>query len=158
MSLSPKMTAAIVALRERLDDLSHPWMITGSVAAALHGVATSPGDIDIETDERGAYAIERRLSDLVELPVTRRTDEGETSSAFGRFLIAGVAVEVMGDMRMRSAGGEWRGPHDVAPRLVVVEFEGGPLPIATRDALVRLYDDLERPDQSAEVRALRIDS
>jgi hypothetical protein len=157
MSVTPKVSAAIVALRERLDELSQPWMITGSVAAALHGADVEPDDIDIETDERGAYAIERRLSDLVELPVTRRTDEGETSSAFGRFLILGVAVEVMGDMRMRTAGGEWRGPHPVEPRTELVDFEGAPLPIATREALAKLYDDLERPDQSAQVRALRID-
>ncbi len=47
-----------------------PWVVTGSLGMALHGVPIKVRDIDIQTDEKGAYEIERRLAQYVVKPVT----------------------------------------------------------------------------------------
>ena len=155
MSISKQIEAVLVELRERLDEVSSPWMVTGSTAAALHGVPLEPLDVDVETDERGAYGIERRLGGNIVEGVQRRADEDGTSSCFGRFLVEGVSVEVMGGMRIKEPGGEWRGPHDVAARTVQVEVAGAPLPIASLDALEQLYDELGRTERADVIRAYR---
>jgi hypothetical protein len=71
--------------------------MTGSVGFALQGVLIEPKDIDIQTDERGAYEIERRLSEFVTKRVTFFSPE-RIRSHFGELMIDEIKVEIMGDI------------------------------------------------------------
>jgi hypothetical protein len=155
MSVSPPIAAALHTLQAILADLSIPWMITGSAAGALHGVPMKPLNVDVETDERGAYAIERRLGDLVIEPITRRSEEAGISSSFGRFVTEGVTIEVMGGMRVRDPEGAWCGPYAIEDRVVTIDFEGAPLPVVSLEALEQLYTQLGWEEQASTVRAFR---
>lgn len=50
---------------ERLKDSSVNWVVTASLSLALQGVPVEVHDIDIESDEAGAYEIERLFSESV---------------------------------------------------------------------------------------------
>ncbi|MFC6233223.1 nucleotidyltransferase domain-containing protein, partial [Paenibacillus allorhizosphaerae] len=43
---------------ERLSMTQINWALTGSTSFALQGLPYEPGDIDIQTDQQGAYEIE----------------------------------------------------------------------------------------------------
>ncbi len=52
-----RQTVRIV--HDRLQDAHVDWAITGSLGLALHGIDVQVNDIDIQTDESGAYRIEQ---------------------------------------------------------------------------------------------------
>ena len=53
----------------RLNNCQSAWVVTGSLGMALQGMDIEIHDIDIQTDQRGAYEIEDLLSDYVVMPV-----------------------------------------------------------------------------------------
>ena len=52
-------------IKTRLDNTGVKWVITGSFSFALQGIPVIPADIDIQTDRKGAYEIERCFADCV---------------------------------------------------------------------------------------------
>lgn len=71
------------------------WALTGSTSFALQGVPVVPGDIDVQTDERGAYVIQDLLRDKITRPVTLASS-GQIRSHFGAVVLHGVEVEIIG--------------------------------------------------------------
>jgi hypothetical protein len=69
--------------------------LTGSLSFALQGVSVEPRDIDLQTDETGAYAIEKLFQEQVVKPVAFWASENMRSH-FGVLEIAGIKVEIMG--------------------------------------------------------------
>jgi hypothetical protein len=67
-----------------------------------------PRDIDIQTDEAGAYAIARLFSECVTRPIAFSAAD-RIRSHFGALLVDGVKVEVMGDIHKRPDDGTGRG-------------------------------------------------
>ena len=65
------------------------WALTGSTSFALQGVEVSARDIDIMTDEQGAYELERRLFRYSVKPV-RYSEAERIRSHFGLLHICGV--------------------------------------------------------------------
>ncbi len=95
-------------LREIADQLnSHgiPYRIVGGVALVLHGVPIRTTDIDVETDQAGAYSVQELFPDRVVLPVDWRESESYRSH-FGRLDFGGVQVEIMGQIERRD-GSKW---------------------------------------------------
>src|SRR6266571_3524266 len=88
------------------------WVVTGSLGFALRGVPVSPNDIDIQTDEAGAYEIEHRFSEFVVKEVMFSAAE-KICSHFGALMIDGVKVEIMGGIQKRLADGPWEEPVDL---------------------------------------------
>lgn len=85
----------------RLADADVVWALTGSMGLAVSGIPVEPHDIDIQTDEAGVYEFARLFADhMVQPPTFRETSH--TQSYMARFVIDGVEVEVMGDMRHRA--------------------------------------------------------
>ncbi|MFD2115972.1 hypothetical protein [Paenibacillus yanchengensis] len=95
---------AIAILVNRLDDAkhTHPWVIGGSTALMLRGLALTPRDIDIYCDLNSVNFLCERLNDyMVEAPNYSVTNI--YSSTLARFQIAGVSVELVGDFTVRTA-------------------------------------------------------
>jgi hypothetical protein len=74
---------------DRLESKNIIWAITGSLSMSLQGVPVIPNDIDIQTDEKGAYEIQELFKDYITKPVTFC---GDTSikSHFGSITIFDV--------------------------------------------------------------------
>ena len=80
-----------------LKDVDQPWAFTGSVGMALQGVEIAIGDIDIQTNQPGAYQIAGQLSEFA-ISRVRYLESERIRSHFGSFRINEITVEVMGDI------------------------------------------------------------
>lgn len=95
----------LVILAEKLESSKTGWAVTGSTSLALQGLDIVPNDLDILTDEEGAYSFAKRFRDHAVEPLEWKTSS-KYESHLGRFKTNGVQVEVMGDLRV-FRGGQW---------------------------------------------------
>lgn len=84
------------------------WALTGSAGHALQGADLEPKDVDVQTDERGAYRIAELLAEYRTRPVEHLTTE-LVRLHFGTLHVEGVN-EVMGGVQTRSLVGSWTEP------------------------------------------------
>ena len=150
MSLSSPFLAALETLCASLDDLR--WAVTGSTNLALRDVPIEPGDIDLMTDEAGAYEVEARFEDHITKPVApSQSVEKRIASHFGALAIEGVTVELMGGVE-HLVDGEWVPAVPVTDResLAVEGMEVPAMPIeAERDG----YRELGRDERARLIDA-----
>jgi hypothetical protein len=95
----------LVILAEKLESSTTSWAITGSTSLALQGLDIVPHDIDILTDEEGAYAIGELFRHHIVSPVSFKKSP-MYESHFGGLKIEDVDVEIMGELRV-FRGGRW---------------------------------------------------
>lgn len=99
-------TGILNALRTIIEHLNNEdirWAVMASTSLALQGVDITPNDVDILTDEHGAFKIGSLLKDYEVKPVSfGRTNLFE--SFYGIFNIDGTKVEVMGDLKELLSG------------------------------------------------------
>jgi hypothetical protein len=141
---------ALRVIRAALSPGGIDWALTGSTSFALQGVPITPADIDIQTDEPGAYAIARLLAAYVVRPVVFSRTE-QVCSHFGGLVIAGVAVEVMGALQKRLPDGVWEPPVNVVQHRRWITFEGRPLPVLDLAYEIRAYRLMGRHARAADL-------
>jgi len=96
----PRWRAVLRRVALRLEEAGIIYTVVGGAVAALHGLPLPVNDLDIETDAPGAYRFQELFVDELTEPVSLRESTAYRSH-FGRFIIDGVAVEVMGDLKRR---------------------------------------------------------
>ena len=151
MTIDLHHRAALLALVSRLADTGVVWALTGSLGHRLQGAPVEVHDIDVQTDEAGAYRIADALKDAVVRPVELRA-AGAIRSHFGEFRLEGLKVEVMGAMQKQLPDGSWEPPVDVAAHRVFVDFEGHRLPVLSLDCEWQAYERLGRRERAALLR------
>ncbi len=104
------------------------WAVTGSTSFALQGLAVPVNDIDIQTDAAGVYHIATCFPAQLLRPVTFSAAE-RIRSHFGALQLAGVTVELMGDVQKRLPDGRWEEPVDVRVHRHFVEVAGLRVPV-----------------------------
>ncbi|WP_265109492.1 nucleotidyltransferase domain-containing protein [Halosolutus halophilus] len=145
--LDDRYLDALETLSTTLDDRSVTWALTGSTSFALQGVPLTPNDIDVQTTEEGAYAIEAAFAEQVVDPVS--VAESETiRSHFGAVELDGVRVEIMGAVQKRRDDGTWEPPVDVAEHRTFVEIGNGRIPVLSLDYEGRAYERLGRTERA----------
>jgi len=148
------MEQAIERVTHRLAAADLVWALTGSAGHALQGADLEPKDLDVQTDEFGAYRIVDLLFEYCTRPAEyRRTDV--IRSHFATLNVDGVDVEVMGAVQTRSPGGSWEEPVDVAANRTFVDFRGLAVPVMSLDHEVAAYERLGRRERVAVLRSLR---
>ncbi len=143
-------TAHFEVLRKiynHLDNDGVNWVVTGSLSFALQGVPVEPNDIDIQTDEAGAYEIERRFSRFVTRKVCFSSAE-RIRSYFGALLIDGIKVEIMGDIQKRLEDGTWEEPMDLDLHKRFVRVEGMRIPVLSLKYEYQAYLKLGRLEKA----------
>lgn len=126
------------------------WAITGSTSFALRGLPFTPNDIDLQTDAPGANALENVLRDFVVQPVTfSGTDR--IRSHFGTLQLAGVKVEIMGDVE-KWVNGRWEPPPDLAQYREFIQFEGLDLPVLSLEYEREAYEKMGRLETAVILR------
>lgn len=141
--VDPKYIQILRIIYVRLNDEGVNWVVVGSLSLALQGVPIEVHDIDIETDETGAYAIERLFSDLVIRRIAFSSAE-RIRSHFGALLIDGVEVEVMGDVQHRLEDGSWEDPVDLVLHRRFVHVEDMSVPVLSVEFAYQAYLKLDR--------------
>ncbi len=132
-----------------IEDNPIPWALTGSLAFLLRGIDVPVKDIDIQTNKDGAYEIERRLKKFVTVPVQFRSSP-TIRSHFGKLLVNGVSVEIMGDIEKLTPEGSWLPTpplHTITER---INFDGMSIPVLRVDYEYEAYKLLGR-DQKAKL-------
>ncbi len=125
--LEERFVCALRLLYEGLEDTAVAWAITGSCGFALQSVPVIPNDIDVQTGRDGAYAIAEQFVPYVVDPVVFRVSP-IIKSYFGRLMVEGVQVEIMGDVQKR-VNGRWEPPVDILPIRQFVQIENMALPV-----------------------------
>lgn len=136
---------------DRLSDCSVNWAITGSLGLALQGVPVEIHDIDLLTDEAGAYAIEQRLAEFVTREVSHRVDQ-KIRSHFGVLTINGVRVEIIGDAETRRSDGKWQEPWDLTQNTRLVNVHGLQVPALSLACEYKAYRRLGRKEKAELLR------
>ncbi|MBU4603209.1 hypothetical protein KKA86_08970 [bacterium] len=138
-------------INARLNNTCVNWVVTGSLGFALQGVPVEPNDIDIQTDKRGAYEIERHFSEFTTKRVTFSSTE-RIRSYFGELMIDGIKVEVMGDIQKSLEDGSWENPVDLEQHKRVVEVERMQVPVLSLEYEYQAYLKLGRIDKAEILR------
>lgn len=141
--IEPAFSAVLHKLYTELAGSGVNWVVTGSLSFALQGLPLTPHDIDIQTDEAGAYEIERRFTSSVTRKVAFSSTE-RIRSHFGAMLIDGITVEVMGDLQKRLEDGRWEDPVDLGRHKHFVAFEGMDIPVLSLEYEAQAYRKLGR--------------
>lgn len=129
------------------------WALTGSVAHRLQGANVECGDLDIQTDEPGAYWAGEALCEYVVEPVRFRRSVDITSH-FGRFRFddLNVDLEVMGAIDKLSIDGSWTGPTDPSQHLVEVTLADRRVPVLSLEYEADAYEMLGRHERARLLR------
>lgn len=147
----PKYLNILHKIYSRLYDMSVNWVVTGSLSFALQGIAVEPHDIDIQTDERGAYTIEWCFCEFVVRKVTFSSAEN-IRSHFGMLMIGGIKVEIMGDISKRLEDEDWEEPVDLERYKRFLEVEGMEIPVLSLEYEYQAYTKLGRIEKAEMLR------
>ncbi len=147
-TIDPALAETLARLAGPLAGLSDPWWLIGSAAMAMHGAAPIVvADVDLLVSPADAAALIARLGLA---PLAAASDRFR-STPFARWTAPALAVEIMADFHVATAGG-WVA---VRPRTrVAVDVAGRALfvpAVAELRAIGRLYG---RPKDMARDRLL----
>lgn len=131
-----------------LQTVEQPWAFTGSLGMALQGVDLAIGDVDIQTTRRGAYEIQDCLAPFSVCEV-RYVRSATIRSYLGTFRIAGLDVEVMGDVEKRLDDDTWIDSPHLPSRIQFVNFAGSTFPVLDLHYEKEAYRILGRMDRVA---------
>jgi hypothetical protein len=138
-------------INTRLNNTSVNWVITGSFGFALQGLPVEPNDIDIQTDKEGAYEIECHFSEFMTKRVTFSSTE-KIRSHFGKLMIDGIKVEIMGGIQKRLENESWENPVDLDHHKRGVEVDGMKVPVLSLEYEYQAYMNLGRIETAEMLR------
>ncbi len=136
----------------RLEGTEVRWAITGSLHLSLRGLPVEVKDIDVRTDEAGAYEMQRLFRPYVSRRVALRCDE-TIRSHHGQLMIDGITVDVMGDVELRDEEGHWQATPALDSEMEFVQVAGLRIPVRSMQAEYQAYQRLGRVEKAEMVRA-----
>jgi len=142
---------ALLTISKKLQDTEVVWAVTGSLGHALQGVPLEVHDIDLQTDEAGAYRIEECFRENIVRAVSYSSSE-RIRSHFGELKVGGVKVEVMGAVQKRLGGGAWEPSVDIAPHIAHVTVASKSIPVLNLRYEAQAYATLGRADRAKLLR------
>jgi hypothetical protein len=142
----------LLKICRRLRDTKLDWALTGSLGMALQGVDVPVHDIDLQTDEQGAYAMERCFRDDVVKPVTHTISE-RIRSHLGALEIDGIKVEIMGAIEKRLDDGSWGAPVQVIRHRRWIDVRGVRVPVLSLEYEVEAYRKMGRIERAEMLKS-----
>ena len=146
--IPPQHLEALRIIYRRLESTDVVWVLTGSAGLAIKGIPLIPHDIDIQTTRAGVEAFARIFAEeMVQAPFFWETQH--TRSWVAKFEIAGIAVEVMGDMRHRDEDGGWEEPPNLEAVRLFIQVAEMRIPTLSLDFEEEAYRSMGRYDKAA---------
>jgi hypothetical protein len=133
---------AITTIHNKLKDTNVNWALFGSMNLLLQGLPVEPNDIDVLTDDKGAYEMEKLLSEYSTKKVKYCSD-GKVTSHFGALGIDGVKAEIVGDY---TSNKDMKLIFDMNDK-IMVNFEGMLIPCMPLEKELAAYDKEERSER-----------
>jgi hypothetical protein len=153
MFLNKRFHHVFRQIYSRLQGTSINWVLTGSCRFALQDIPLSYHDIDIQTDQAGAYEIEALFSEFVTRPVSFLVSD-HIKSHFGRLLIDGIQVDIMGDIQ-KWVKDAWEAPVDLSRHKEIVHLEEMEIPVLSLAYEYEAYLKMGRAE-TAEILRQRL--
>lgn len=142
----------LLLLMTRIPPADYRWALTGSAGLRLQGVNTSVHDIDLQTDAKTIYVLEKELAEFMKAPVHLWESE-HTLSYHGQAEIYGLQIELLGDVRYRDVNGTWGTPLDIGSVIVWVEWRGLKIPALSLGHEALAYERMGRSQKAELIRA-----
>ena len=150
MPLPAPFLPVLHQLHAALRDRQILWAITGSAGFALRGLPFTPNDIDLQTNEAGAYALEAALPEFVVQPVAFSGTE-RIRSHFGQLKMNGIKVEIIGDVQ-KFVNGRWQPPPNLAQYREWVPVDGLLLPVLSLAYEREAYEQMGRVETAVSLQ------
>jgi len=149
----PEQHASVLSvLVARIDPTDYLWALTGSAGLRLQGVDLSVHDLDLQTNARTIYLLEKELAEFMKVPVHVWESE-HTLSCHGQAEINGLQVELLGDVRHRGTDGTWQPSLDIRSVLVWVEWHGVEIPVLSLAHETLAYEKMGRSQKAEQIRS-----
>jgi predicted nucleotidyltransferase len=153
--LNKKLKEAIKLICARLRGKKIKWVLVGSVSLALQGVKIKPKDIDILTDKKGAFQIEKLFEKhKIQVFPVKLSHSKLFKSYFGKFKLNDVKFEVMGDLKEKT-GNKWVSFSARLKSPKTVKFEGMKIPVSSLQEQLRSYSKLGRKKDIIRVKKIK---
>ena len=149
-TLPPAHQRALRTLAMALHGTPITWVLTGSTSFLLQGVPLVPNDIDVQTDEAGARAIMHQYSSATMDPLHLYTTQF-TTSWLGKLSIAGIEVEVIGDIQHMDDTGGWMDAPDLGVLRCFVTWADLQIPVLALSYEVEAYRRMGRMERVAQL-------
>lgn len=154
IEMNTKFLNAIKSLYSRLYSSNIIWAITGSFGQVLQGVTLKPNDIDILTNQNGAYSIEKLFSDCIIQKVTFK-ERKNIRSYFGILNINDVKIEIIGDVENK-INGIWESHCEWEKHINYLMFEDVTIPVISLEYEYKIYNKLKNINRTVLIKkALR---
>jgi predicted nucleotidyltransferase len=141
--ISNKLLIALKTIQEKIKNEKIKWALIGSTNLALQGIKIKPKDIDILTDKKGAFEINKLLKEYEVKSVRFSNSKLFGPQYFGEFKIGGIKVEVMGKLKKK--------------KLVtkIVEIDGMNLPVVSLKEELKAYETLRREKDFNKIKKIK---
>jgi hypothetical protein len=149
--IEPQFVRALGTICARLEKSGVKWAVTGSLGMVLQGMDLAVHDIDLQTDNEGAYEIERRLSEFVLKPVLYKATQ-RMRSRLGLLEIEAVQVEIIGGIQKLLEDGTWEEPVDVELHKRWAEVGGLMVPVLSLEYEYGAYLAMGRTEKAELIR------
>ena len=146
MDLDTKYVEVLETLFSRLNDTDIIWVIGGSLALKLVGLDVEPRDIDLFTDEEGAYEVEKLFAEFLTRNVSLSRKDN-IRSHYGTLNIHGIEVEIIGHIEFKDERNVWEAGRKLEEVISVVEFEGMKIPLMKIESQLKGYKNIGRKDK-----------
>ena len=130
--LPSKFNETLVLLAEKLE--GKQYAIRGTASLVLQGLDFNVADIDVVCDEETA----KFMVDGV-----KYSESDKFKSFFGKFIVNGIDVEVMGNWQIKNSKGEWSRVFDGSER-TSVEVGGREIFVTTLESELSMFLFMER--------------
>jgi len=149
----PEQHAGVLSfLVERVPPAENLWTLTGSAGLRLQGVDLSVNDLDLQTDGKTVFLLEKELAEFMKVPVHLWETE-HTLSHRGQAEINGLQVELLGDIRHRQSDGTWGMSLNIESVLVWVEWRDLEIPVLSLVHEAVAYDKMGRTQKAERIRS-----
>jgi hypothetical protein len=130
--INKKLLATLKIIDKKLRRKKVKWVLIGSVSLALQGIKIKAKDIDILTNKKGAFKINKLLKEYEVKPVKISRSKIFGTEYFGKFKIKDVKVEVMGKLKKK------------LPSQKIIKISKMNLPVSSLKEELKAYKSLKR--------------
>lgn len=152
LDLPEQHTKVLSFLVEKIPPTEYLWVLTGSAGLRLQGVDLPVHDLDLQTDGKTIFRLEKKLAEFMKTSVHFWKSE-HTLSYHGQAEIDGLQVEFLGDMRHMRPDGTWEPPLDIDSVLVWIDWHNLKIPALSLDHEALAYEKMDRVQKAELIRA-----
>jgi len=151
--INQRFVKVLKLLDEKLRNQKIRWCLVGSASLVLQGVKIKPKDIDILTDKKGAFKINKLLKDYEINPVKFGNSE-LFESYLGEFEINGIKIEAMGNLKEK-IDNVWVSASKRLASQKIIKLNEMEIPVSSLREQIQSYEKLGRKKDCMKIRKIK---